>query len=118
MSSSSANLLNVKPKLILSLSSSFLPADMYCQKCWRRIQHIAKRFWLRWSKESQWTLRKRKTCKTEEQTLIYMYINLYICIYMYGTLWVEKLKFGSEDNASARTDLSKKLDEGDSQKKS
>lgn len=47
-----------------------------------------------------------------------MYINLYICIYMYGTLWVEKLKFGSEDNASARTDLSKKLDEGDSQKKS
>lgn len=48
---------------------------------------------------------------------IYVY-NIYICIYMYGTLWVEKLKFGSEDNASARTDLSKKLDEGDSQKKS
>ena len=62
---SPANLLTMKSKVILLIPGFFSSADIYSQKCWRRVQHIANEFWSRWHKEFLQTLQERKTCETQ-----------------------------------------------------
>ena len=64
---SPANLLTMKSKVIFPPPGCFSATDIYCQKRWRRVQHIANEFWSRWSKELLQTLQERKTCKTRRR---------------------------------------------------
>ena len=45
------NLLTVKSKVVMTPPGSFRTPDLYSQRRWRRIQHIANEFWSRWKKE-------------------------------------------------------------------
>ena len=40
-----SNLLTMKSKVVLPPPGCFSSADIYCQKHWRTVQHIAKEFW-------------------------------------------------------------------------
>jgi len=60
-------LLTGKSKLILPPPGNFQREDVYCKRRWRRVQHIANEFWIRWSKEylqslqvrNKWTRQRR-----------------------------------------------------------
>lgn len=60
-------LLTGKSKLILPPPGNFQREDVYCKRRWRRVQHIANEFWVRWSKEylkslqvrNKWTRQRR-----------------------------------------------------------
>ena len=64
---SPANLLIMKSKVILPPPGCFSSADIYSQKHWRRVQHIANEFWSRWRKEFLRKLQDRKTWKTRRR---------------------------------------------------
>ena len=57
-------------KVFLPPPGVFQSADMYCRKRWRRVQHLANEFWVRWKKEylqslqqrQRWTEPRRETC--------------------------------------------------------
>ena len=46
-----SQLLTMKSKVVLAPPGVFQPADVYCRKRWRRVQHLANEFWSRWRKE-------------------------------------------------------------------
>ena len=66
------HLLTMKTKVVLPPPGVFQSADKYCRKRWRRVQHLANEFWIRWKKEyllslqqrQKWTKlrRKEETC--------------------------------------------------------
>ena len=64
---SPANLLTMKSKVILPPTGCFSSADIYGRKRWRRVQHMANEFWLRWCKEFLQALQEQKTCKTQRR---------------------------------------------------
>ena len=43
-----SNILTMKSKVVLPPPGHFVKADEYNRKRWRRIQHIANEFWVRW----------------------------------------------------------------------
>ena len=47
----SNHLLTMKSKVVLAPPGAFQPADVYCRKRWRRVQHLANEFWTHWKKE-------------------------------------------------------------------
>ena len=47
----SSNILTMKLKVVMPPPEDFSRPDLYCQKRWRRVQHIANEFWSRWRKE-------------------------------------------------------------------
>ena len=53
------NILTIKSKVVLPPPGHFMKADEYSRKRWRRIQHIANDFWVRWQKEFLWSLQPR-----------------------------------------------------------
>jgi hypothetical protein len=52
-------LLTMKTKVTLPLSSNFEHNDLYCRRRWRRVQHLANEFWSRWKKEYLSSLQTR-----------------------------------------------------------
>ena len=46
-----SQLLTLKCKDILPPPGQFLPKDIYSRRQWRRIQHLANEFWIKWRKE-------------------------------------------------------------------
>ena len=56
---SPVNLLTMKSSVIAPPPGSFEDADIYSRRRWRRIQHIANEFWIRWKKEYLQNLQKR-----------------------------------------------------------
>jgi len=52
-------LLTGKSKLILPPPGNFQREDVCCKRRWRRVQHIANEFWIRWSKEYLQSLQVR-----------------------------------------------------------
>jgi len=52
-------LLTMKSKVLLPPPGSFERPDLYSRKRWRRVQHLANEFWLRWRKEYLQTLQQR-----------------------------------------------------------
>ena len=53
------HLLTMKPKRVLPPPGEFQRPDVYCRRCWRRVQYFANEFWLRWRKEYLQTLQVR-----------------------------------------------------------
>ena len=51
-----SNILTMKFKVVLPPTGHFMKADEYSRKRWKRIQHIANEFWVRWRKEFLWSL--------------------------------------------------------------
>ena len=64
------HLLTMKTKVVLPPPGVFQSADKYCRKRWRRVQHLANEFWIRWKKEyllslqqrQKWTKPRRNMC--------------------------------------------------------
>ena len=54
------HLLTMKTKVLLPPPGVFQSADMYCKRRWRRVQHLANEFWIRWRKEYMLTLQERQ----------------------------------------------------------
>ena len=54
------HLLTMKTKIVLPPPGIFQSADQYCRKRWRRVQHLANEFWLRWKKEYLLSLQLRQ----------------------------------------------------------
>ena len=54
-----SNILTMKSKVVLPPPGHFVKADEYTRKKWRRMQHIANEFWVRWRKEFLWSLQPR-----------------------------------------------------------
>jgi hypothetical protein len=54
------HLLTMKTKVLLSPPGVFQSADMYCRRRWRRVQHLANEFWIRWRREYLLTLQERQ----------------------------------------------------------
>ena len=59
----------MKSNVILPPPGCISSADIYCRKSWRRVQHIANEFWLRWRKELLQKLQGQKTCKIRRRNL-------------------------------------------------
>ena len=55
-----SQLLTMKSKVVLAPPGVFMPADVYCRKRWRRVQHLANEFWSRWRKEFLLSLQERR----------------------------------------------------------
>ena len=54
-----SNILTMKSKAVLPPPGQFVKADEFSRRRWRRIQHIANEFWVRWHKEILWSLQTR-----------------------------------------------------------
>ena len=57
---SPSNLLTMKSKVIMPPPGIFPRPDVYSRKRWRRVQHIANKFWGRWRKEFLISLQERQ----------------------------------------------------------
>ena len=55
-----ANLLTSKTKVIMPPLGNFDQPDIYSRRQWRRIQHLANKFWSRWKNEFLSTLQSRQ----------------------------------------------------------
>ena len=54
-----SHLLTLKSKVVLPLPGMFKTPDLYTRKRWRRVQHLANKFWCRWQKEFLLSLQQR-----------------------------------------------------------
>ena len=54
-----SNLLTMKSKVVMPHPGSFWTPDLYSRRRWRKIQHIANKFWSRWRKEFLTSLQAR-----------------------------------------------------------
>ena len=54
------HLLTMKTKVVLPPPGAFQCVDKYCRKRWRRVQHLANQFWVRWKKEYLLNLQQRQ----------------------------------------------------------
>ena len=54
------HLLTGKSKVVLPPPGEFQRADLYLRKRWRRVQHLANEFWVRWKGEFLHTLQLRR----------------------------------------------------------
>ena len=50
------NLLTLKSRVVIPPPGVLTAPDIYCQKHWRRVQHISNEFWSKWRKEVLATL--------------------------------------------------------------
>ena len=50
----------MKTKVLLPPPGVFRSANMYCKRRWRRAQHLANEFWIRWRKKYPLTLQERQ----------------------------------------------------------
>ena len=64
------HLLTMKSKVVLASPGSFQPADVYCRKRWRRVQHLANEFWTRWKKEFLLSLQQRQKWTRDRRNLL------------------------------------------------
>lgn len=64
------HLLTMKSKVVLAPPGAFQPADVYCRKRWRRVQHLANEFWIRWKKEFLLSLRQRQKWTRPRRNLL------------------------------------------------
>ena len=55
-----SHLLTMKSKIVLPPPGVFQSEDLYCRKRWRRVQHLANEFWVRWRKEFLLSLQQRQ----------------------------------------------------------
>ena len=53
------NLLTMKNRVVLPPPGNYSSSDLFSRRRWRRVQHIANEFWIRWRKEYLQTLQQR-----------------------------------------------------------
>ena len=63
------NLLTMKSKVVSPPPGKFLKPDVYSKRCWRCIQHIANKFWSRWTKEYLQSLQERQKWTSKKRNL-------------------------------------------------
>ena len=61
------NLLTMKSRVVMPPTDSFTTPDRYSRKQWRRVQHVANKFWDRWRKEVLLTLQNREKWNNQKQ---------------------------------------------------
>ena len=66
--SSLINFLTMKSRVI-SLPGNFTTPDRYSRKQWRRVQHVANKFWDRWRKEALLALQNREKWNNQKRKL-------------------------------------------------
>ena len=64
-----SHLLTMKSKILLPPPGVFEGADVYSQRCWRRVQHLVNEFWTRWRKEFLLSLQERQKWVHPERNL-------------------------------------------------
>ena len=64
---SPSNLLTMKSKVAMPSPGEFERADIYCCKCWRRVQHISDKFWNQWRKKFLVTLQRSHKWSTNRR---------------------------------------------------
>ena len=65
---STSNFLRMKSRVIMLPPGSFVRSDLYNRRQWRRVQHLADKFWSRWRKEFLSTLQARSKWTTEKRS--------------------------------------------------
>ena len=55
-----SNILTMKSKVVLPPPGQFVKADEFSRRSWRRIQHNANEFWVRWHRKFLWSLQTRR----------------------------------------------------------
>eukprot|EP00794_Sanderia_malayensis_P012609 gene12609-13897_t len=63
------HLLTMKSKVLLPPRGVFIEADIYCNRRWRRVQHLANGFWTQWRKEFLLILQERQKWVRPEHNL-------------------------------------------------
>ena len=61
------NLLTMKSRVVMPSPGNFTTPDRYSRKQWRRVQHVANKFWDRWRKEVLLTLQNREKWNNQKQ---------------------------------------------------
>ena len=63
------NLLTMKSKVICPPPGSFQKEDLYCQRRWRRVQHLSNEFWSKWRKEYLQQLQSRTKWTSQQRNM-------------------------------------------------
>ena len=61
------NLLTMKSRVVMPLTGSFTTPHRYSREQWRRVQHVANKFWCRWRKEVLLTLQNKGIWNNQKQ---------------------------------------------------
>ena len=61
------NLLTMKSRVVVPLPSNFNAPERYSKKQWRRVQHVANKFWGRWRKEVLLNLQNREKWNNQKR---------------------------------------------------
>ena len=64
------HLLTMKVKVLMPPPGVFLREDLYSNKRWRRVQHLANEFWTRWRREFLHTLQMRQKWAKPQRNLM------------------------------------------------
>ena len=64
------HLLTMKVKVLMPPPGVFLREDLYSNKRWRRVQHLANEFWNRWRREFLHTLQMRQKWAKPQRNLV------------------------------------------------
>lgn len=64
------HLLTMKVKVLMPPPGVFLREDIYSNKRWRRVQHLANEFWARWQREFLHTLQMRQKWAKPQRNLM------------------------------------------------
>ena len=63
------NLLTMKSRVVMPSPGNFTTPDRYSRKQWRRVQHVANKFWDRWRKEALLALQNREKWNNQKWKL-------------------------------------------------
>ena len=63
------NLLTMKSRVVMPSPGNFTTPDRYSRKQWRRVQHVANKFWDRWRKEVLLALQNREKWNNQKRKL-------------------------------------------------
>ena len=63
------NLLTMKSRVVMPSPGNFTTPDRYSRKQWRRVQHVANKFWDRWRKEALLALQNREKWNNQKRKL-------------------------------------------------
>ena len=63
------HILTMKSNIVLPPPGRFESSDMYCRKRWRRVQHLADLFWVRWRKEYLLLMQSRQCWQNKRRNM-------------------------------------------------
>jgi hypothetical protein len=63
------HLLTMKSGIVMPPPGNFVREDLYARKRWRKVQHLANEFWLRWKKEYLQSLQTRQKWQSKRRNI-------------------------------------------------